>query len=206
MNGNYIITINRQHGSGGWQIAQTVADQLGLPVFDKNYIADEAKKQADHKLIRHADNHSMNTLLYSLTMSSYNYNDTVNDNPGLYISDQLFQLQSDTIIALAEKQSCIIVGRCADKVLSDAGLKCLRVFIHADAEDRAQRLALENHMTLIQAREKLARTDKERSSYYAFFTGQDWDNINNYDLTLNSSDLGLDGCSDFISAVYKKCI
>ena len=113
----------------------------------------------------------------------------------------MWNAQRKIILELADKEPCVIVGRCADYILRDRN-DCLKVFIHADMESRAKRI-VEVYGEREEAPEKrLKEKDKRRSAYYHFYTDSDWGDMMNYDIALNSGELGIEKCVDIISSVY----
>ena len=118
------------------------------------------------------------------------------------LNHKIFLAQFDTIKKLAEEESCIIVGRCADYALSDFP-RTINTFIHADIEFRIKNTMNEFGVSESKAKDMINKKDKQRSSYYNYYSNKKWGNSRSYDLTLNSAKLGVDGCVDMI-LMYKK--
>lgn len=195
-----VITIAREYGSGGREIGQRLSKRLGIPFYDKELIdlvAQENGMTADY-VASHEQNISSN-LLYEMIMQDF----TAPIERSLSFDDALFVAQSKIIRKLASEQPCIIVGRCADYVLRDFS-HCLKVFVHADYEHKLQRIVDEYGELPETAREKLKHTDKGRANHYRTYTDCVWNEASHYDLCLNSSLLGIDGCCDLIQQVVEK--
>ena len=170
MNNNLIITIGREYGTGGREIGQKLALRLGIPFYDRELITRAAKKTGfDEKLFEQLDKRATNSFLYSLTMFG-----SVGLN-GMSLTDQLYLAQSNVIREMAEGSSCVIVGRCADHVLRDFSNR-FDFFIHGSIEDRVKRIQscgdYEIEGKTPQA--ALEKMDKQRSTYYNYYTGKVW--------------------------------
>lgn len=195
-----VITIAREYGSGGREIGQRLSQRLGIPFFDRELIemaAQENGMNADF-VATHEQNIPSH-LLYEMIMQDF----TAPIEQSLSFDDALFVTQSKIIRKLASDQSCIIVGRCADFVLRDFD-NCLKVFVHADYEHKLQRIVQEYGERPEVAREKLKYVDKGRANHYRTYTDRIWNEASHYDLCLNSSLLGIEGCCDLIQDVLKK--
>lgn len=205
MSKKIIITIARQYGSGGREIGEKVAKILGIPLYDRELIADAAAKgNLNEEIIKKADESAANSLLYTLAMGSNVLGTTMHFGYKMPLNDKLFILQSEVIKEYADAGSCVVIGRCADYVLRDEP-NILRLFIYGDIEHRQARV-LERHSELksSQVIEVINKTDKRRSSYYNFYTGNKWGKYDNYDMAINSSTLGIDGTAELIAEFAKK--
>ena len=201
MSKKIIITIARQYGSGGREIGEKVAKLLGLPLYDKELITDAAAKGSlNEEIIKKADESAANSLLYTLAMGSNVLGTTMHFGYKMPLNDKLFILQSEVIKEYAKNGSCVIIGRCADYVLRDEP-NILRLFIYGDLDHRQARV-MERHPELksSQVIDVINKTDKRRSSYYNFYTGNKWGKYDNYDMTINSSTLGIDHTAQVIAA------
>ena len=200
-----IITIARQYGSGGREIGEKVAQILGFPVYDKEIIKDVAAKGSlNEEIIRNADETAANSLLYTLAMGSNVIGTTMHFGYKMPLNDKLFILQSDIIKNYAKEGSCVIIGRCGDYVLRDES-NLLRVFVFGDLDHRKERVLLRHpDVKAAQVVDIINKTDKRRASYYNFYTGQKWGKYDNYDLTVNSSTLGIDGIVTTVVDLAKK--
>lgn len=207
MSKKVIVTIARQYGSGGREIGELIANELGVPLIDKELVKDAASKgELNEEIIKSADESAANSLLYTLAMGSNVLGSTIHFGYKMPINDKLFILQSDVIKEYASKGSCVIIGRCADYILrEDPSL--FRIFIYGDLDHRQARV-LERHPEIktSQVIDVLNKTDKRRASYYNFYTGRKWGKYDNYDMAINSSTFGIDGTAKLIAAAVKKRI
>ncbi len=207
MSKNLIITIARQYGSGGREIGQMVAKELGIPLYDKELITDAAAKgNLNEEVLKSADETCANSLLYTLAMGSNVLGSTMHFGYKMPINDKLFILQSDVIKGYAKQGSCVVIGRCADYVLREYP-NLLRLFVYGDLDHRQERIK-QRHPELksSQVIDVINKTDKRRSSYYNFYTGNKWGKYDNYDMAINSSTLGIEGAAHLIAACAKRFI
>ena len=204
MNDKIIITIARQYGSGGREIGEKVAAKLGIPLYDKLLITEAASRgKLDESVSKMADESSANSLLYTLAMGSNMLGTTMHFGYKMPLNDKLFILQSEIIKEHAKENSGVFIGRCADYVLRDEE-NLFRIFIYGDLDHRQARVK-ERHPELksSQVIDVINKTDKRRSSYYNFYTGNKWGKYDNYDIAINSSTLGIDGTADLICSCIK---
>ena len=199
MSHNIIITIARQFGSGGHEIGRRLAKKLDIPLYDKELITHAAEESGlSEEILHYFDEKPTNSLLYSLSTGSYSLNDGGVVNYSLPVNQQVFQAQFDAIRSLAEKSSCVIVGRCADYVLEKyEGL--VSVFLYADLNDRMARVAEYDGITLPEAKNRINKSDKRRANYYNFYSGKKWGVAGTYDLCINTSTVGYDNAVDLIA-------
>lgn len=198
MNGNLIITIGRQSGSGGKVIGQKLAERLGVECYDKQLLALAAKNSGlCEELFEKHDERPTSSFLYSLVMDSYSMGYTASGYSDMPINHKLFLAQFDTIKKLAEEHSCVIVGRCADYALSDFP-NVVSVFITGNDKDKLARLQENYKIDASKAKDIMVKTDKQRSSYYNYYSNKKWSDPRSYDLCINSSVTGLDGAVDVI--------
>lgn len=184
-----IITISRQHGSGGREIGQKAAKQLGIPFYDREIIELAAKNSdIDIRFFENSETKDTGNLLYQLS------NDVHLTQP---ITDKIFLQQVQVIRDLAAKGSCVIVGRCADAILADQA-HLLRVFVCADADTRENRV----RTVYREPAEDLDKLEKNRRSYYQHYTGRNFGDAENYDMCLNSGSLGMEECVKTICSAY----
>ena len=204
MSDNIVITIARQYGSGGREIGEKVAEALGIKHYDENLITLAAREgNLDETVASKADESAANSLLYTLALGSNFFGSAMNFGYKPPLNDKLFLLQSDVIRRAAEEGSCVIIGRCADYVLRDHPRR-LSVFVYGDLPHRKQRV-MERHegLTEAQAIDLINKTDRRRSSYYNFYTGNKWGKYDNYHLAVNSSLLGIDKTAEMIADAAK---
>ena len=185
-----VITMAREYASGGSEIAQAVADKLGIPLYNKELITLAAKKSGlTEEAIAASENQRSGSLIYSLYMMG-------NTMP---LADQVYILQSNVIKELASQGPCVILGRCGDYVLRERP-NVLRTFVYAPVADRGGRANIRPDAKEMPDRmweSQLAKHDRARASYYNYYTENRWGEAKNYDLCLNAA-LGLDTCADLI--------
>lgn len=192
-----IITISRQYGSGGRFIGRKLAEALDIPFYDKELITMSAEESGMSKeIFEKADEKAANSLLYTLSMNAYLLHGMAGV-PDLPLNDKVFLVQSEVIRKLAAKGPCVIVGRCADYVLRE-NPNCVNVYIYSDMEDRVSRATTYYNLSADRAQEQIQKTDKKRAAYYNFYTNLKWGRAENYDLSLNSAKIGVDGCVEVI--------
>ena len=203
--GKKIITISREYGSGGRQVGLTVAKKLGMEFYDKELI-DAAAKEIGFptEMIADREQRLTNSLLYNFAMGTlygiaYQREPKVSELP---LTEQIYQAQKKAIEEAAKRGSCIFVGRCADYILKSRP-DVLRVFIYADRDIRKRR-AIEEYGEIEEyIDEFMYQTDKRRRIHYENYTNQKWGSRENYDLMLNSGDLGLDKCVELLCEAVK---
>lgn len=202
MDKKFVITIGRQLGAGGRQLAEELGRRLGVPVYNREII-DEAAKQSGlaAELFEKADEHESN--LTPLGSGIWGFGSMT--SPGYINNDTLFGIQSQTIESLADRSSCIIVGRCADYVLRERE-RVLSVFVTAPLEERVARLCSSCDKDEKECRSWIATTERRRSSYYNYYSFKTWGAAESYDLCLNSSKLGIEGCADVVLEALGKLI
>jgi cytidylate kinase len=191
MNKDYVITIGRQLGSGGRIIGEKLAAQLGISFYDKELIQIAAQESGLGKeYFEKADEKKS----YSIFGGLFGLRGTIAEEPfsTYYLNNEtLFKIQSDVIRRLAEKGSCLFVGRCADYVLAD-NPRCLNLFIFADIKDRIKRIAELQKITAEKAGDCIEKADKKRAGYYNYFSNKVWGVAESYHFCINSSVLGID--------------
>lgn len=192
---NRIITISREFGSGGRTIGKEAAAKLGIPCYDAELLEKIAKESGFAKdyIAEHSE--------YAAGGSWISRAFSGRDYQGHSYQDDLWSIQHKIIRELAEKESCVIVGRCADYILRDKA-DCLRVFIHADLESRAKRIVEQYGERSDSPKKRLKDKDKRRATYYQFYTDMKWGDVHNYHISLDSGELGIDKCVDIISRLY----
>ncbi len=193
-----VVTIARQFGSGGREIGRKLAQKLGIAFYDKNLITLAAKESGiDPEILKTVDEKATNSLLYSLSIGAAATLDTgFMLSPQLPMNDRLFLIQHD-IIKKISAEPCVIVGRCADYVLRDRD-DCVKLFICADIEKRI-RYAIDVHkVPERKAASVIAKMDKSRASYYNYYSVGKWGDPENYNLCINSGELGVSRSVDLI--------
>lgn len=199
-----IITIGRQFGSGGKEIAFKLSKRLGISCYDKELLGLAAKDSGiAQQLFETHDEKSANSFLFSLVMDTYYTGYSTPAFVDMPINQKVFLAQFDTIKKIAENESCIIVGRCADYVLeNDSDLTS--IFIHSPLEKRIKRIALTEKMSEEQAKDEIQKMDKNRSSYYNYYTSKKWSEVDSYNLSIDSGLLGIDETVDVLESYINK--
>ena len=182
---NMVITIGREYGSGGHEIGEKLAKALGFTFYDKELLTMVAEKSGiKEQVLQKADETASNPLFAPYYPPSI--------DPGS-LNDRVFRMQSDLIKEKAEKENCVIVGRCANYVLDDRD-NVIRVFIYADIEKRINRIMSRHGIVDRDVAVKLIKkTDKQRRSYYQFYSEMKWGRTEGQDILINSGLLGIDG-------------
>ena len=191
-----IITISREFGSGGRFIGEEVAKKLGITYYDKNIISEIAEKSGlSPEYIQESAELSPKKGLFAYALAG-------RDITGKSVEDMVYEAQRKVILELAEKESCVIIGRNADFILRDWN-DVLKVFIHGDIPEKMQRIMGLYNVEEKEAVKMIADIDKRRMTNYNFYTDQKWGKASNYTLCLNSSQLGYDRCEAIIMECAK---
>lgn len=197
-----IITIARSYGSGGKTLGQKLAKELGIPCYDRELI----RMASDQSGINEALFGAADEVKKGFFKGSKPYKGQLlpPESDGFVSNDNLFNLQAKIIKELAEKESCIIIGRCADYVLRDRP-DVLRLFFYAPKEDclkRAMEISGESEKEL---RRKIEKIDKFRADYYRYYTGKDWNDTRNYDFCLNTASMSYEKLIDVVKSYLDIC-
>lgn len=193
-----VLTIARQYGSGGREIGQKLASRFGIPFYDRELIAEAAKRSGwSSELLEQADEKAGSSLLYAMIMSNYPFLDRGNVADRLPVNDKLFQMQSELIREAARTGPCVIVGRCANDILRGES-HVFSAFIFADLAFRTKRVVGEYGVRPEESAARIAKMDKQRSTYYNFYTDKKWDDVRNFHLAVNSSYFGIDGSVELL--------
>lgn len=193
---DYVIAIGRQFGSGGREIGEKLAKKLQVKCYDKEILSESAKNSGlCEEIFQNNDEKPTSSFLYSLVMDVSGGNYSGSAYLDMPLNHKVFLAQFHTIQKIAEKESCIFIGRCADYALAE-NPNLLRIFIHAPLRDRISRIAKIHDLSEKQAKELIQKTDKKRASYYNYYSNGKWGDAANYDLSINSSVLGIDGTID----------
>lgn len=198
MSDNLVITIGRQAGSKGNMIGRKLAETMGVKCYNKELLAEAAKHSGlCEELFETHDEKPTNSFLYSLVMDTYSLGYTTSAYMDMPINHKIFLAQFDTIKKLASQESCVIVGRCADYALADDP-NTVTVFISGYEADKIQSLKELYNISEAKAKEFMIKTDKQRASYYNYYSSKKWGQAKSYDLCLNSSETGVDGAVQII--------
>ena len=198
---NKIITIDRQFGSGGREIGRRLSEKLGYAYYDHEIISEIAKKtELAEAYVKHIVEHSpFQSFPITIGKTFYHYG----SNAVMEQNNTIYTEQRNIILGMAETSDCIIVGRCADYVLSENENR-VSIFLYGDMDCRITRI-MERHdgVDEDEAKKLIAKTDKRRMNYYNFYTGKKWGKFDNYHLSLNTSVLGIDGSARIIAEFVK---
>ena len=202
-NKKFVITVGRQYGSGGAEMAKRLGERLGLHVYDKEILKMTSEESGIRESYFHlADEKAGNKLLYKIIKSLTPEKGVPSFGSDLTSADNLFRFQSEVIRKLAAEEDCIIMGRCADYVLE--GMEGLvRVFIYADMDFREKRTIEKEYYAAKDAKKNIKRIDRERRDYFRYYTGKEWEFPENYDLMINTAAIGTDGAVETIKNYLK---
>ena len=198
-----VVTIGRQAGSGGKEIGEKLAAALGIKCYDRELLERAAKESGlCEAIFENHDEKPTRSFLYSLVMDTYSYgynSSAYNDMP---INHKVFLAQFDAIKKIADEGPCVIVGRCADYALEEYN-NCLRLYLYAPIEKRVERVSKIRNMTPAKTKDMLLKTDKQRASYYNYYTNKKWGDSNSYDMCINTSVLGIEGTVELIKGIIE---
>lgn len=192
---NRIIAIGRQFGSGGRTIGKKVAEKLGIPCYDNEVLERMARESGyapEYVKERSEKTGSWNWLSHAFASKDFI------GNSG---QDDLWFIQNKIITGLAQQGPCVFVGFCSEYILRNEP-DCLRVFIHADMDKRAKRIVEQYGETAEAPEKRLKDKDRRRATYYQYYTDMKWGATENYHITLNSGELGIDKCVDILTSLY----
>ena len=195
MNKKYVITVGRQFGSGGREIGHKLAKLLGVKYYDKELLEEIQKHSGlTPEYLSHSDETPQGPWTHALAGILYD---------GMYTQEHIFRFQSDTIRRIAEKESCVIVGRCADYILRDHPNR-IDTFIHAPIDFCVERLHAGDGIPRAEAAELAVKMNKKRASYYNYNTDKRWGHITSYHLTVDSSVAGIDPTVELIAGLVRQ--
>lgn len=191
----FIITIGRSYGSGGRMVGLKIAEDLGIKCYNSELLIEAAKESGlCQEVFEKIDEKPISAFL-SFSAGKY-------DHGEMPLNHKVFLAQMQTIKKIADRESCVIVGRCADYVLKDYE-NVINVFITAPLEDRIQRAIERDNILPGKAEKRVKRIDKERSNYYNFYSTKRWGVADSYDICLDSSKFGIEGCAKIIEDLIK---
>ena len=193
LNKHMVITISREYGSGGRYVGRLVADKLGIKLYDKDFIEKLAAKTGLSG--EYIENNEQKRNSLEIFNSGY--------YSGLNNSDELFIKESELIKEVAEQESCVIIGRCADFILKDRN-DVIKVFIYSSSENKLKRVTEIYGIEKSRAEKEIKRINKLRANHYKYYTGKEWNNNSNYDICINSDDLGVEKTADLICKMVEE--
>ena len=182
---NVVITISRQYGSGGRYIGRLIADKLGIKFYDKDFIEILSKETGLDVDYIESNEQKRNNL------------DNINNFAGISNSDELFIRESELIRKVANEESCVIIGRCSDFILKDND-NTIKVFIYSDINSKINRATKFYGINENKAKKEIQRIDKLRANHYKYYTDREWQDVNNYDICINSDKIGIENVADLI--------
>lgn len=187
-----VITVAREYGSGGRYIGRLIADKLGIKLYDKDFITEVASKTGlSEEYIE--SNEQKREILAGLNNGYY---------VGLNNSDELFIKETEIIKQIAERESCVIIGRCSNFILKDRK-DVVNVFVYSDMEHKIKRATEFYGLEEEKAEKEIKRINKLRANHYKYYTDQEWDNHANYDICINSDELGVEKAAEIICNMIK---
>lgn len=191
-----IINIGRQLGSGGRSVAAILAAHYGINVYDRELLSRASTESGlGEDLFEKSDERAFRLFRRSpIALLSKGFNSFGSESP--LSGDALFKIQSDVIRKIADEESCIFIGRCADYVLRDR-TDCVNIFLSASVEDRVQRLCQNDGLTPDEAMSRIEKGDRKRADYYNHFSDRTWGAAPTYHLCLDTSLLGIDESAQF---------
>ena len=188
-----VITIGRQFGSAGREIGEKLAEYFGIKCYDKELLTRAAQESGFcEEMIQNHDERPTNSFLYNLVMDTYSFGYNSSSFVDMPISHKVFLAQFDTIKKIAEEEPCVIVGRCADYALADK-TNVVNLFIYADEATKTKRVMEKYNLPENKAKDMIIKKDKQRQSYYNYYSSKKWGRADSYDLCINSSVLGVEG-------------
>ncbi len=196
---NTVITIGRQFGSGGREIGELLAKKLNIAYYDKELLSRAASESGFcEEMLQNHDERPTNSFLYNLVMDSYSFGYNASSFVDMPISQKVFLAQFETIKKIAQEGSCVIVGRCADYALAE-NKNSIHIFISADEESKIKRICARHDVSAKEARDMMIKKDKQRQSYYNYYSSKKWGRADSYDLCINSTILGIVGTVNLIA-------
>lgn len=188
MRENQIITIGREYGSGGREIGMKLASQLGIPFYDKEILAEASKKSGySEEIFERHDEKPTNSFLYALAMGVNNFGHSYSKPLML----EIYLAQFDTIRRMAKNGPGVFIGRCSDYVLNDFP-NVFNVFVRSDMDARVKRISEFHSISEKEAEVMCIKNDKDRASYYNYYSNTTWGDSRHYDLCLNTAKYGID--------------
>ena len=204
MSSNIVITMARQYGSGGKTIGAMLAKELGINCYSREILRMASEESGiNERLFGMSDEKMKGAGWFKILSRPYDGELLPPEDKDFVSEENIFNYQAKIIKDLAEKESCVIVGRCADYILKD-NPNCINVFICADRADRIKRIAERYDVSEKKALDRIKRMDRERKYYYETHTGQEWGSISSHEILLNASLLGIEGTVDILEGIYKR--
>ena len=188
-----VITISREYGSGGRYIGRLIADKLGIKLYDKEFIVKLAKETGMAE--EYIENNEQKRDALDILNNGY--------YAGLNNSDELFIKESELIKNVADKESCVIVGRCADFILKD-NENVISIFVASSMDDKIKRAVEFYNLDKAKAEKEINRINKLRANHYKYYTEKEWKDPSNYDICINSDSIGVENAANLICEIVKE--
>ncbi len=196
---NTVITIGRQFGSAGREIGELVAKYFDIKFYDKELLTRAAKESGFcEEMLENHDEKPTGSFLYNLVMDTYSFGYNSSHFVDMPISHKVFLAQFDAIKKIAHEEPCVIVGRCADYALSDMK-NCVHIFIYGNEDEKIKFIMNKYNLDAAKAKDMCIKKDKQRQSYYNYYSSKKWGRADSYDLCINSSVLGIEGTVKLIT-------
>lgn len=204
MEKKFVITINRKCGSGGGTVGRRVAELLGVRFYDKALIDLSEEPEERRDMLRRADDRIKNAVFSRVSKGEFDGVLVAPDSPDRAAHDELFGCQAQVIHQLAEQESCVVVGRCADYILRDLP-HTVNLFFTADEPDCIRNECRRLDIPRKQAQDRIRKVNAHRRAYYTYHTGAEWDDPQRYDMVIDTTDKSFDECAaiiiDYISGL-----
>ncbi len=200
---NYVITISRGYGSGGKTIGKMLAKELGINCYDREILRLASDDSGiNEALFAQADEKLKSTRLFKIAKNVYRGEIIAPDSDDFVSNDNLFNYQAKVLKELAEKESFVVVGRCADYILKDCE-NVIRLFVYAPLKHCVDIVEGMSDMSRKEIEQFIIRTDRHRAQYYQYYTGNVWNDARNYDLCINTEELSFEKAVEIVKE-YKK--
>ena len=192
---HFVVAIGREFGAQGCDIAEKLAEKLGVKLYDRQLVEEAAKKlEMDEHTVQKADEVSAKDIEGLKTTYGVG---------NFYLSTQVLDAQADIIERVAQNESCIIMGRCADYILKDRD-DCLKIYIYAPFDVRTKHIAEKFDMSMFSAKRLVRQMDEKRDTYYKYVTGNRRGEHDGKDAMFDSSIMGVDGTVDMLLEMINK--
>lgn len=203
MNKRYVITIARGYGSGGRTIGRALADELGINYYDKELIRLVSQSTGiNEKMFDQVDEKLKGTVIWKVAKNVYRGENLGNQNEDYAMNINMFNYTSRVLQEITKKESCVVIGRCADYILRD-NENVVKIFVHASQDKCVKNISDKSSMSDNDIRMFIEKTDANRAQYYRYFTGKDWKDATNYDLCLDTDNMTISQSIDVIKAYMK---
>lgn len=203
--GNTVITIARGYGSGGRTLGKLLAKELGMNCYDRELIRMASDESGiNEALFGEVDERLKKSPLFRIVKKTYNGEVIPPDSDEFVSDDNLFNYQAKVIKQLAEEESCVIIGRCADYILKNFD-NVISLYFYAPKEDCIRRVQEISSEPVKEIEKKIARIDKYRADYYKYYTGKDWNDARNYDFCLNTTSMSYEKLVEVVKSYIDIC-